>query len=105
MPLNNGHAFAGGPTFGRPRPSLIPGPVFHLARWLELLRARLRIERTWWQFNRQAVVGPGCRLGPAAWCTNAGPREAVTLGANVVCRGMLVREAFGAGQIVLHDYV
>jgi len=76
-----------------------------LADWLALLGARIAVERVWRQFSRCAVVGPGCRLGPAAWCVNAGPPEAISLGANVVCRGLLSREAFGAGQIVIHDHV
>jgi acetyltransferase-like isoleucine patch superfamily enzyme len=76
-----------------------------LADWLALLGARLRAERAWHQFERCAVLGPGCRLGPAAWCVNPGPRQAVTLGSRVVCRGLLSRETFGAGQIIIHDYV
>jgi acetyltransferase-like isoleucine patch superfamily enzyme len=105
VPLNSGHAFAQGPTFGRPRPPLVPGPLFRLGEWLGLLAARLRAERVWWQFNRRAILGAGCRLGPAAWCVNAGPREAIQLGEYVVCRGMLVREAFADGQLAIEDHV
>ena len=105
MPLNTGHAFAQGPTFGRPRPPLIPSPLFRLAGLVSLLAARLRAERAWWQFSRLAILGEGCRLGPAAWCVNTGPREAIRLGEQVVCRGMLRREAFGDGQIEVQDHV
>ncbi len=105
MPLNPRHAFAHGPTFGRPRPALLFGPLGWLADTLALLGARLAAERAWRQFERCAVLGAGCRLGAAAWCVNPGPRQAVTLGDRVVCRGLLSREAFGAGQIVIHDDV
>jgi acetyltransferase-like isoleucine patch superfamily enzyme len=105
MPLNRGHAFAQGPTFGRPRPALVPGPVFWLAERLSLLWARLATERVWWQFDRHAILEAGCRLGPAAWCVNAGPRERITLREAVVCRGLLVREAFGDGCIRVGDHV
>jgi acetyltransferase-like isoleucine patch superfamily enzyme len=105
MPLNPEHAFAQGPTFGRPRPALVPGPLFWLAERLSVIWGRLRAERVWWQFDRGALLGPGCRLGPAAWCVNAGPRERIRLGEAVVCRGLLVREAFGDGHIQVNDHV
>lgn len=105
MPLNNRHAFANGSTSAQPAPYLFAGPLLWLMGSLERLAGRYAAEKAWRQFTRHAVLGSGCRLGPAAWCVNPGPREAIALGTQVVCRGGLRRESFGGGQIVLHDFV
>jgi acetyltransferase-like isoleucine patch superfamily enzyme len=45
------------------------------------------------------MVDPGCLLGPSARCVNTGPRDRVSLGSGVVCRGILRRETFGDGTL------
>ena len=85
MPVDRSHAFAGGPVYARPGAL---GAVLNR-----------RAAAAWRAFDRGATVGSGCRLGPNAWCHNEGPREAIELGAGVVCRGILRREVFGDGRI------
>jgi len=91
MPVDPDHAFANGRTFPQPR-------------GLDAL-LRLRAASTWRSFRAGAVVGPGAQLGPNAYCANQGPRERIALGAGVVCRGIVRREAFGDGTIVIGDDV
>jgi acetyltransferase-like isoleucine patch superfamily enzyme len=66
---------------------------------------RPHVSQVWRSFERGAVLGDGCRLGPSAWCANEGARERISLGARVVCRGILRREAFGDGTISIGDDV
>ena len=91
MPVDRRHAFAGGPVYGRP--SALAALV------------RPHVSQVWRSFERGAVLGDGCRLGPSAWCANEGARERISLGARVVCRGILRREAFGDGTISIGDDV
>jgi acetyltransferase-like isoleucine patch superfamily enzyme len=91
VPVDRRHAFAGGPVYGRPSA-------------LAAL-ARPRISHVWRSFERGAVLSDGCRLGPSAWCANEGARERISLGARVVCRGILRRETFGDGTIAIGDDV
>ena len=91
MPVDRRHAFAGGPVYGRPSA---------LARLL-----RPHISQVWRSFEHGAVLGDGCRVGPSAWCANDGARERISLGARVVCRGILRCETFGDGTISIGDDV
>jgi acetyltransferase-like isoleucine patch superfamily enzyme len=91
MPLDSRHAFAGGSVYGR------PGLVGRLAR--------RDVARAWRSFDRGAAMGVKCRLGPSAWCFNLGDPDRVVLGDGVVCRGLLYRETFGDGQIIVGDHV
>jgi acetyltransferase-like isoleucine patch superfamily enzyme len=91
MPVDRTHAFGEGPTFGR------PGLVARLRR--------PHVASVWRSFDRGAIVGAGCRLGPHAWCANDGPRAMILLGDDVVCRGIVRREAFGDGRVVIGDDV
>jgi acetyltransferase-like isoleucine patch superfamily enzyme len=59
----------------------------------------------WRSFDRGAVVGLDCLLGPNARCANGGPPWQVRLGRGVVCRGILRRETFGDGRIEIGDEV
>jgi acetyltransferase-like isoleucine patch superfamily enzyme len=91
MPVDRHHAFAGGRVY--------PAPSF---------AARLTgrdASAAWKSFERGAQVGTGVRLGRAAWCTNAGPRDRVRVGDRVVCRGILRRELFGDGLLEVADDV
>ena len=91
MPIDRRHAFASGPVFAEPG----------------LLERLLRrdVARAWRSFRHGAVLGEACRLGPSAWCANEGPPEQIRLGARVVCRGVVRRETFGDGTIVIEDDV
>lgn len=91
MPVDRRHAFADGPVYGPP--GFVGG----------LLRPD--VARAWRSFRRGAVLGENCRLGPSAWCANSGPADRISLGARVVCRGVLRRETFGDGTIVIEDDV
>jgi acetyltransferase-like isoleucine patch superfamily enzyme len=91
MPFDRRHAFAGGPVYAR------PGVIGGLAR--------RHVARAWRSFDRGAVVGATCRLGPSAWCFTLGDPDRVVLGDGVVCRDLLYRETFGDGRILVGDRV
>ncbi len=91
MPLDRRHAFAGGAAYAR------PGLVGTMLR--------RNVASAWRSFDRGATVGASCRLGPSAWCFNLGGRDRIVLGDGVVCRGLLYRETFGDGHIVVGDRV
>lgn len=60
----------------------------------------------WRSFERGAELGTAFRVGPHAWCANSAVhRTRIRVGANVVCRGILRRESFGDGEIVVGDDV
>lgn len=94
MPIDRDHAFADGLAYPRP------------AGWLPPWKRRTpagRAALAWRQFSAHARVASGCRLGPNAWCVNSpGNPDLISLGEQVVCRGLLRIERFGAGRIVLH---
>lgn len=91
MPVDRTHAFGDGPVHGRPSA---------LARLLGIRGAHV-----WRTFERRATVGEGVLLGPNAWCFNLGERKRVRLGDGAVCRGLLRRETFGDGELVVGDDV
>lgn len=91
MPVDRTHAFASGPVYARPG---LLGKFRHP-----------RVAAAWRSFERGATMGNRCLLGPNAWCANEGDPSAVTLGAGVVCRGILRRESFGNGEISIGDDV
>jgi acetyltransferase-like isoleucine patch superfamily enzyme len=62
---------------------------------------RARIARAWTVFDTRATVPADYRLGPSAWCANNGPADRIRLGAGGICRGILRREDFGDGQIIV----
>jgi acetyltransferase-like isoleucine patch superfamily enzyme len=84
----------------------------HRRRLPQRITARLgeaslarRARCAWAAFDAAALVGDDCRLGVNAWCVNDGPRERVTIGRGVVCRGILRREPFGDGLLMIGDDV
>ena len=105
MPINSSHAFGSGGAYGRASNLL----GFKLGALTGALLGRLllwlRIQRAWQVFERRSILGPDCLLGPNAWCVNFGPRDDIQLGVRVICRGLLRREAFGRGRIIIHDDV
>jgi acetyltransferase-like isoleucine patch superfamily enzyme len=91
VPVDRHHAFASGKAYPPPGP-------------LEAVSHR-DIARAWRSFRRGASVGHDCLLGPAAWCANAGAPGRIRLGDRVVCRGILRRESFGDGELIVGDDV
>lgn len=96
MPVDSQHAFAGGPAYPRPRSrrSL-------LRRFQRTDDLHARVARAWAAFEMRATVPTDYRLGPSAWCANNGPRDRIRLGDGGVCRGILRREDFGDGEIIV----
>lgn len=101
MPVDPHHAFAGGPALPRPSRSAPERWLGYLSHLLVACDRRYRIARSWRTFEKAAILGAGCRLGPSAWCVNAGPPDRVRLGTGTVCRGVLRREEFGDGELVI----
>lgn len=92
MPINRDHAFADGPAFGRPKRRLLRRSTTQESR----------AAHAWAQFDRHAEVAGGCLLGPNAWCVNSLAEPArISLGEEVVCRGLLRIEKFGSGRIAI----
>lgn len=104
MPVNFTHAFADGAAFLKP-----PAPRTRWAAAMPRLLTRLLVSHSvanvWETFERAAEVGAECRLGPSAWCVNRGPTNKVRLGEGTVCRGILRREDFGDGDLVIGNRV
>lgn len=98
MPVDPEHAFADGPAF--PRPSALRG----LDRWRESDLAH-RVRRAWACFDATSQIDGMARLGPSAWCVNSGPSERIRIGGGTVCRGLIRREHFGDGHIVIGEDV
>jgi acetyltransferase-like isoleucine patch superfamily enzyme len=91
VPVDRRHAFASGKAYPAPRPL---GALLHRD-----------IARAWRSFRRGASVGDDCLLGPSAWCANDGEPGRIRLGDRVVCRGILRRESFGDGELIVGDDV
>jgi len=94
------HAFAGGPAFAAPS-----AVADALGRIGTALQRRPGAAAAWRSFTGAATVGDRCLLGPNARCFNDGPSDRVRVGARVVCRGVLRRETFGDGTLVIGDDV
>jgi acetyltransferase-like isoleucine patch superfamily enzyme len=105
LPIDPNHAFADGPTFPRPSRSLFARTLASVVGQLSDLALRARAGRAWEVFDERAVVGAGCQLGAAAWCVNQGPRDRITIGSGTVCRGVLRREPFGDGRLLVGEHV
>ena len=103
MPIDADHAFAAGPAFPRVEGGLLRGSLGRALRAVDSPRARAAA--AWRSFESSAELGESCLLGPNAYCFNAGPRDRIRLGRGVVCRGVIRRETFGDGRIVLGDRV
>ena len=105
MPINSTHAFGSGGVYARAGNPL----EFRLGALTGALVGRFElwfcIQRAWQVFERCSILGPDCLLGPNAWCVNFGQRDDIQLGARVICRGLLRRESFGRGRIVIQDDV
>jgi acetyltransferase-like isoleucine patch superfamily enzyme len=91
VPIDRHHAFASGKAY--PPPGV-------LGRLLER-----EVARAWRSFARGATMGSDCLLGPSAWCANEGDARRIRLGDRVVCRGIVRREVFGDGELMVADDV
>jgi len=103
MPVDSTHAFASGAAFRKP--SAPPALAAWIGSRLAALALRSQVARVWQAFEAGATIAPGCRLGPSAWCVNEGPRDRIRIGAGSVCRGVLRRETFGDGTLILGEAV
>lgn len=104
MPIDRHHAFAGG-SVCRPSRGWRRFLILKTGRLFDALLKRYRIEAAWEVFEQSSTSGPNFRLGQNAWCANSGVAADIVIGADSVCRGILRREAFGAGQIKIGDRV
>lgn len=98
MPISSSHAFAKGPSVsGRPTGGrrLVRRALSWLARALEEQEAWNALE----SFQAGAQVEGNFQAGPHAWCFNPGGPGRVVLGGNVVCRGVVRVEPYGAGTV------
>ena len=91
MPVDRRHAFASGRVY--PPPGFLGGLL------------RRDVARAWRSFARGATMGNDCLLGPSAWCVNEGAGSRIRFGARVVCRGIVRRETFGEGELIVGDDV
>lgn len=64
-----------------------------------------RLDRAVQSFLRGAVVGTGCRITAGALCINQGPQACIHIGDRVICRGLVRRESFHSGSIIIGDDV
>lgn len=93
MSIWRDHAFADGPSMGR------PGAVEMLLPQLPWT-SRARMIAAWKRYIRSAQLGVSCRLGPDAWCVNSrNETHRIVLGEKSICRGLLRIERFGDGRI------
>jgi acetyltransferase-like isoleucine patch superfamily enzyme len=106
LPIDRYHAYATGPTY-------VVSPTGHDSFFQ---RIRRRISSRLWRifeqrqlevvassFRESAVIGENLKIGPGAWCFNAGSKDQIQLGASVICRGIL--RTFERGTLVIRDHV
>lgn len=109
MPLDRHHAFALGETVALKSRKTVPGGA---ERFLRKIVQRVRslihtmeIEEAAESFRSGSIQGTGCRVGHSAWCANFGGKEHITLGRNVICKGVLRIEKWRPGTLVIGDDV
>ena len=105
MPLGRDHAFSDGHAIRRPMPRFLMRSLGILSAAWGYSGAFLASWGVWASFERNAIVGERVALGPNAWCVNKGARTDISLGSRVICRGLLRRESFGDGKLVIHNDV
>ncbi|RFC49536.1 MAG: Acetyltransferase (isoleucine patch superfamily) [Verrucomicrobia bacterium] len=109
MPLDRHHAFAVGETAPLKKrvvvrtwkERLLRKMVGHVRRLIRVMESEEAVE----SFQNGAELGKGCVIGAAAWCANYGSREHITLGQNVICRGILRIERWRHGTLRIGDDV
>jgi acetyltransferase-like isoleucine patch superfamily enzyme len=96
VPVDATHAFASGAAYERPLPHR------RLGRWLRRPNElEQRVASAWASFDAGALISGEYRLGPSAWCATAGPRDRIQIGPGGACRGIIRRENFGDGVILV----
>lgn len=108
MPVDRRHAFALGPTeaiSAKRDKSWLGEWKRRLLRQLRAAIARTEMEEVLTSFRKGCVAEKSVRLGPSAWCVNLGARESITLGANVICRGILRLENFQPARLAIAEDV
>lgn len=82
------HAFASGGVYKEPNDQLtrVLDPVFSLG---ERLYGHYCMRRVWAQWRKGATLAPGIRLGGNARLINKHVKDAVRIGENSVCRGIV----------------
>ncbi len=109
MPLNRHHAFALGPVLqvkkASPALSWKERLIRKIATRLRTALAAIDGEEALQSFRNGAVMGKGCNIGPSAWCANCGKKEDITIGSQVICRGVLRIESWQPGTLVIGDDV
>lgn len=82
------HAFASGGVYKEPDDKItgLLDPLFSLA---EKLYGRYSMRRVWAQWKQGAILAPGVRLGGNARLINKHVKEAVRIGENTICRGII----------------
>ncbi len=98
------HAFAGGPVFGKAE-AVPPSGIekFLRTKCGRLIQFKRTAHEVWANFESCARIDATCKLGPDAFCVSS--KKKVTLGRNVICRGILRCELFGEGEIEVGDDV
>ncbi len=91
-----GHAFASGGVFPKPPKRRIWNFLFFL---FEKLRSEYHLGRVWKSFEDNAIIDENLRLSPNAAMVNKNKKEAVKIGKNVICRGIIRIEKNGSLEI------
>lgn len=95
------HAFASGAALEQPKhPNPIADWVFTL---LEQEYSKYCVRKLWRAWQANSILASGVRLGGNARLINRNQREAVRLGQDVVCRGIIRAEK--TGEVLVGDRV
>ena len=108
MPVDRRHAFALGPTeaiSAKRDKSWLGEWKRRLLRRLRAAISRTEMEEVLTSFRKGCLAEKSVRLGPSAWCVNLGARESISLGANVICRGILRLENFQPARLAIAEDV
>ena len=103
MAIDSNHAFGSGPLY--PVSAKGWNILRPLAALFRSLFTRIEADIACQAFEQGSVIGKNCRLGPNAFCINMGDKTDIRIGDDVVCRGLLRRENFGSGRIIIHENV
>ena len=95
------HAFALGTTFSR-KMAKPPGLLESFLR-----RSLGNLPPTafdvWSNFEAVTLIDKSCRLGPHAFAYGPAGEKKISLAPGVICRGLLRREHFGDGEIIIEE--
>ena len=83
------------------RNDLLKKPCWVAVKLMDLPRGYLSM----YSFSENARIGEGFRTSSSGYCVNQNPKEKITIGNNVVCRGALRTESRGEIRIGNNCYV